>query len=90
MIIAWMLLASTGILFARYYKFIFPETKIDGVAFWFFIHRLVMILVPVISLVAFVLIFAQLKWHWIHIGFTPEFTHSFAGAATIVLSLIQV
>lgn len=89
MIIAWILLASTGILFARYYKFIFPETKVSDVAFWFFVHRLVMVMVPVLSLVAFVLIFAQLNWSWVRVGLKIDFLHSIAGAATIGLSIIQ-
>jgi hypothetical protein len=89
MIIAWILFASTGILLARYYKFIFPETKISGVAFWFFIHRFVMSLVPVLSIVAFVLIFAQLKWNWVRAGFKTDFMHSIAGAVTIGLSVLQ-
>ena len=89
MIIAWILFASTGILFARYYKFIFPEKNISGVAFWFFIHRIMMVMVPVLSIVAFVLIFSQLKWNWVRVGFTNNFLHSIAGAVTIGLSIIQ-
>ena len=90
MVIAWLFFASTGILFARYYKFIFPEVKFNGVAFWFFVHRIFMIIVPTISVVSFIIILDQLKWRWVSNEKTIEFTHSIFGILAICFSVIQV
>ncbi len=114
MIIAWMFVVSTGILFARwlfgtlffyfllfffifsfekrYYKFIFPNIKILKVQFWFNAHRVLMMFIPVASIVAFIVILADLKWKWIELSDTVvvNFIHSIIGIVVIGFSLIQV
>lgn len=90
MIIAWMFMASTGILMARYYKFLFPSVKINNVDFWFFIHQPVMFMVPVVTVVGFIVIFSQLNGEWIETKDKLEFTHSIFGIVTLGLAFIQV
>ena len=91
MIFAWLLCASTGILFARYYKFIFPKKQLLGVEFWFFVHRTLMISVPIITLSAFLVILSDLNWKWIAIeSGNPVFLHSIIGITTLSFSFVQV
>ena len=90
MVIAWIFCASTGILFARYYKFIFPTVKWFNLQFWFNIHRPVMIFVPILSIIAFIVILADLGWKWVDIESKVGFAHSIFGIVVIGLSVIQV
>jgi hypothetical protein len=90
MIIAWMVFASTGIIIARYYKFILPNAKPCDVQFWFFLHRPLMVCVPIISVAAFIIILANLDWTWVETENTIMFAHSIFGIVAIGLSLIQV
>jgi hypothetical protein len=90
MIIAWVLCASTGILVARYFKFLFGDKKFGGVHFWFAVHRPVMIFVPICSLVAFLVILAQLNWSWVSSANRTSFAHSIVGVLALVFSFVQV
>lgn len=55
-IAVWVLLVSTGILVARYFKTLLEDKKPMGVNVWFFIHRPVMVLAAVLSIASFILI----------------------------------
>ena len=90
MIIAWMLFTPIGIILARYFKSLFPNFKTCDVQFWFFIHRPLMLSVPLISLAAFILILSQLNWSWVTISSSVGFTHSIFGIVVVALSLVQV
>ena len=90
MSIAWMFCASTGILLARYYKFLLPNVRIFKLQIWFVIHRPLMMIVPVISIVAFILILADLNWKWIETDQKLSLAHSIIGMIAIGFSLIQV
>ena len=90
MIIAWMLFASTGILFARYYKYLYPNIKLCGVQFWFLMHRPIMLLVPILSIISFLIILSQLDWFWVLSSIPVAFTHSIFGIIAIIFSIIQV
>lgn len=61
-----------------------------GVQFWFFVHRPLMISVPIISLIAFLVILSDLKWKWVDSTEQPHFAHSIIGIITISFSFIQV
>jgi hypothetical protein len=88
---AWMFFAVTGIVFARYYKFLFPDFKIFGLAFWFNVHRPVMIFVSLVSVAAFILILKDLEWKWINYSTAPKitYTHSICGILVICLAFLQ-
>ena len=90
MVFGWMFCASTAILVARYYKFLFPNVKICNVQFWFVIHRPLMMSVPAIMIAAFLVIFSNLNLTWIDSSDGMAFAHSLTGATTIGLSLLQV
>jgi hypothetical protein len=92
MAIAWMFFAVTGIVFARYYKFIFPNLKLFKIDFWFNIHRPVMIFVSVVSVAAFLLILYDLEWKWVDYATVSKttFAHSVCGILAIGLAFLQV
>ena len=61
-----------------------------NVQFWFFIHRPLMISVPIVSIIAFIVILSQLKWGWIDSTEQLNFAHSIIGIITISFSVVQV
>ena len=91
MIIAWILFASTGIIVARYFKFLLPDVKLCKVKFWFLLHRPLMVCVPLISIAAFIIILWGVGWAWVPLqDDTIIFSHSIFGIVTISFSIIQV
>lgn len=58
--------------------------------FWFQAHRAIMILSPIFSIAAFLVILADLEWKWIEKTNKVSFAHSIFGIVLIGLSLIQV
>lgn len=89
MIFAWLFFASVGIIFARYYKFIFPTVRLCGLQFWFIVHRPFMLLAVVVSLVSLVIILFDKNWQWVQVTSTFNFVHSILGISTIGLAFIQ-
>ena len=90
MIFAWLFCVSTGIILARYYKFILPSIKIQKMMFWFQAHRALMIFTPICSIAGFLVMLAELDWKWVPITSKVSFAHSIMGMVVIGLSFIQV
>lgn len=90
MIFAWMMLASTGIVFARYYKFIFPDFKPFKLPVWFVVHRTFMMLVPIVTITGFIVILADQDWTWLDQSIALNFAHSIIGIITLSFSVIQM
>ncbi|XP_022097205.1 uncharacterized protein LOC110982823 isoform X1 [Acanthaster planci] len=61
MMIAWIGFASIGITLARFFKPMWPESKLLGQKVWFTIHRICMVICVVCFVVAFILIFVFVK-----------------------------
>ena len=61
-----------------------------NVQFWFFIHRPLMISVPIVSIIAFLVILLQLKWTWVDSTNQTNYVHSIIGIITISFSVLQV
>jgi len=57
MITAWVLIVSTSIIIARYYKSAWPGKKLCTTDVWFTIHRILMILALACTISGFVIIF---------------------------------
>jgi hypothetical protein len=53
-------------------------------------HRPMMIMVPIASVVAFIVILSDLDWKWVGAEDKTAFAHSIFGIITICLSVIQV
>ncbi|KAL3841488.1 hypothetical protein ACJMK2_019626 [Sinanodonta woodiana] len=59
MIVAWILLASIGIVMPRFYKPVWPDSRIFGEKVWFQIHRACMVLVLFLVAASFIIIFIE-------------------------------
>jgi hypothetical protein len=92
MVVAWMLLASTGILFARYGRLFHIEGRVTilGEFIWFQIHRLALCLAAVATLLGFLLVFSQVSGQWVNTDNGPLFAHSILGIIIVCCSQIQV
>jgi hypothetical protein len=89
MVFTWIVLVSTGILIARYFKRSWSGRKICGKAVWFAIHRTIMTSVALLTLIAFVLILVYKKGQWISQKNQREFAHSIIGILVISFAIIQ-
>ncbi|UJR28575.1 hypothetical protein I4U23_009808 [Adineta vaga] len=89
MIFTWIVLVSTGILIARYFKKAWSDRKICGKAVWFAIHRTIMTSVAILTLIAFVLILVYKKGQWVSRDNRREFAHSIIGILVICFAIIQ-
>ena len=90
MVIAWVLFATTGILIARYYKFLASNSEMCGVSLWFFLHRPMMLIATSLSVAGFVIILSQLNWNWVSMNNKYAFSHSICGIVAIGISVLQV
>jgi hypothetical protein len=88
MLIGWMMCASTAILLVKYYKRMWPNTKVCGAPLWLAVHRCLMLICLVCTLIGFILIF-------IHVGGYsqmpdyPEKAHPPLGICVMILVLIN-
>lgn len=71
-------------------KFIFPNKRICGSSIWLAVHRTLMLMVPILSVTAFIVMLANLNWSWTKPSKILQFIHSLFGIAAIGLSIIQV
>ena len=90
MIFSWMVFASTAILIARYFKFMLPDKTICGTKIWFTIHRTLMILTLILSIISLLIILSYVNWTWIMASKHVNFTHSIFGIVVIVFTFILV
>lgn len=88
-IISWILFASTGIIVARYFKGLYENLKPCKVNVWFFLHRPIMIMVALLSVVSFAFILSYKNWKWIPSLNKKAFIHSLCGIFTLILLWIQ-
>ena len=94
MVVAWMVFASTGILFARYGRSLSVgnHQKLLGETVWFQAHRLALTLVSVLTLLGFFLILSQVGGKWVSLADDGPriFAHSILGAIIVGFTMIQV
>ncbi|XP_076268127.1 putative ferric-chelate reductase 1 homolog isoform X1 [Rhynchophorus ferrugineus] len=84
MLAAWLGTASIGILLARYYRQTWVGQQMFGKDMWFAWHRTLMFLTWCLTIVAFVLIFVELKaWSG------ERNPHAILGTVTTILCFIQ-
>jgi hypothetical protein len=89
MVFTWIVLVSTAILIARYFKRSWKDRKICGKAVWFAIHRTLMTSVAMLTLISFILILVYKKGQWVSNKNQREFAHSIIGILVICFALIQ-
>ncbi|KAH8261530.1 hypothetical protein KR044_010632, partial [Drosophila immigrans] len=82
MIAAWIGTTSLGIIFVRYFKQTWVGSQTCGKDQWFAWHRMLMVTTWTLTVVAYILIWVELKravWH----------AHSITGLITVILCFIQ-
>ena len=85
----WIFLVSIGLLVSRYFRTIETNRLICGAVAWFAVHRLLMSLVTILTVVAFLFILVSLQGTWIEPGWTQSFAHSILGAIVMGLAFFQ-
>ncbi|CAF1368530.1 unnamed protein product [Adineta steineri] len=94
MILAWMVFGSTGILFARYGRSLKlgSRRQLLGKAVWFQIHRFLLTLTSLLTLLGFLLILVRAGGQWVN----PQtsdirlFVHSICGGIIVCCVMIQI
>lgn len=82
MIVAWIGLASIGIVMARHFKTSWPKRKIFGQDVWFIWHVLCMFFTWALTLIGFILIFVDVgRWN--------ASVHSIMGCVVLGLASLQ-
>jgi len=87
MVAAWVCAASMGILFARYYRQTWVGKQFMGKDLWFVFHRVLMVTTWTLTMIAFIVIFIELKG-WTSIPVTQN-PHAVIGCITTALAFIQ-
>lgn len=84
MLIAWMSTVSAGVIIARYFKPDWPGSNILGQKVWFQLHRILMTLTVLLTLVGFVLPFMYRG------GWSKQAgLHPYLGCVVMALAVIQ-
>uniref|UniRef100_A0A914W8R8 Ferric-chelate reductase 1 n=2 Tax=Plectus sambesii TaxID=2011161 RepID=A0A914W8R8_9BILA len=65
MILAWFIFVATAIMFARYFRGHWPETKPMGLLLWFHFHRTLNVIGVILMIAAFVCIFVAREGVWV-------------------------
>ena len=82
-----------GILFARYFKYLLAARVVCKVPFWFVLHRPLLIVATLITLIGFVIVLESASWTWVPSNnelLRLDFSHSVFGILVIILAVIQV
>ena len=94
MVLAWMVFASTGILFARYGRLLRfgVRRQLLGETIWFQAHRLALSLAALATLLGFFLVLVQAAGTWVDpvADGTILFAHSILGVIIVGCATLQV
>lgn len=91
MITAWIVFASTAILFARFGRNLAfgSKKKLLGEAIWFQFHRLFACLASVLTLLGFFFILVASKGTWVETDEGLEYVHSILGVIVFSIGVFQ-
>jgi len=87
LVITWILIVSTGILFARYFKKSWSNNLMCGKAIWYTIHRALMSAAAILTVLGFMFIFIYNKGGWVKEK--EEFAHAIVGVIVVGLVFFQ-
>ncbi|ESO92331.1 hypothetical protein LOTGIDRAFT_162635 [Lottia gigantea] len=88
MVIAWITAASIGLVVARYFKPIWPNSTFIGQKIWFQIHRTCMILTLLSTCIAFIIIFVEVDG-WTMSNISVEQAHPYLGVIVTFLTIVN-
>ncbi|KAM9324758.1 putative ferric-chelate reductase 1 [Gastrophryne carolinensis] len=84
MFLAWMTTVSIGVIVARFFKPVWPDSTLCGEKIWFQVHRILMITTLVLTAIAFVLPFLyRHKWS------NRAGYHPYLGCTVMALAILQ-
>ena len=90
MIIVWIFLSSTAAIIARYFKTSWGSKFICGKAAWYTIHRFVMSLSVILTMIAFLFVLVALQGNWVSSDEdVKHYAHSITGAIVISFAFFQ-
>ncbi|XP_028666963.1 putative ferric-chelate reductase 1 [Erpetoichthys calabaricus] len=85
MLIAWITTVSIGVIIARFFKPVWPESRILGEKVWFQVHRILMLSTVLLTAVAFVLPFLYRGGWSKRAG-----VHPYLGCTVMSLAVLQI
>ncbi|XP_071800411.1 uncharacterized protein [Asterias amurensis] len=88
MVIGWLGFASIGIVLARFFKPMWPDSKLFGTKIWFTFHRMCMITCVLCFCTAFVLIFVAVGG-FVQTVDTTVVVHAILGIVVTLLGIIN-
>jgi hypothetical protein len=94
MILAWIVFGSTGVLFARYGRILRfgNQRQLLGKSIWFQIHRFLLSLSSLLTLLGFFLIIVYRSGVWVNpiTNGRPLFAHSIFGSVVVCCVILQI
>uniref|UniRef100_A0A8C9RIP8 Ferric chelate reductase 1 n=2 Tax=Scleropages formosus TaxID=113540 RepID=A0A8C9RIP8_SCLFO len=84
MLIAWMTTASTGVIFARYFRHDWPGSALFGQTIWFQVHRTLMVLTVLLTCLGSIFAFTY-RGGWSR----RAGAHPYLGCAVMALAILQ-
>ncbi|XP_074046406.1 putative ferric-chelate reductase 1 [Macrotis lagotis] len=82
MVISWMTVGATGMVIARYLKGVMAK-QVFGKELWFQVHRFLMTLTVVSTMIAFILPFIHVQ------GWSGNWPHPIMGCVVMILTFLQ-
>lgn len=89
MVLAWVLCASIGVILARYYKDMWPNSGLLGQHVWFQTHRILQASCVILTCVAIILAFIYCEGYS-KASVSPYYVHPILGLIVFCLALINV
>ncbi|THD19348.1 Ferric-chelate reductase 1 [Fasciola hepatica] len=89
MVLAWVLCASVGVILARYYKDMWPNSGLLGQHVWFQAHRILQACCVLLTCVAIILAFIYCEGYS-KASASPYYVHPILGLIVFCLALINV
>ncbi|CAF3728653.1 unnamed protein product [Rotaria socialis] len=87
LVFTWILIVSTGILFARYFKNSWSNNLICDKAVWYTVHLTLMSASAILTVLGFMFIFVYNKGGWVKEK--EEFAHAIVGVIVVGLAFFQ-
>jgi len=90
MVFAWMFCASIGIFLARFYKPVWPNSKVCSEKVWFTFHRTCMVLAVLFCAAGFIVIFVEVQeWSELDGHTNWQKAHPYLGCIVTFLALLN-
>ncbi|KAL3313560.1 DOMON domain-containing protein frrs1L [Cichlidogyrus casuarinus] len=89
MVLAWVFCSSVGIILARYYKDVWPNSGLFGQRVWFQLHRILQISCVFLTILGLILILIRLNGQYSQTSTWPNLMHPILGIIVIALTILN-